>query len=300
MADNVDARVASSIPVTTRSVSYSGDAAQNMQAICVATVAGSDDAKTATDVSSANPFPVEISDGTNIAAVKAASTAAAAADKAVVVSLSPNSPAKVSDGTNTAAVKAASTAAAAADPALAVSLSPNSPVPLPTLTKGTQGSTGVSTQDLKDAGRTTIALTIEVAAAATSEALATVTESRNGAATATFTSKVITSGKRIRFQCIAMALETLGSGTAPQRVYLRLRVNTAGATTASSPEQGVWCCINNAAIVKSGAIAIYDLPDGFEFLGDGTATYGLTLTFPDWVTSTATVQAKISIQAFEY
>jgi hypothetical protein len=72
------------------------------------------------------------SDGTNLlsARMKAASTAAVAADPALVVALSPNNPAKVWDGTNTAAVKAASTAAVAADPALVVSVSPNSKVKL--------------------------------------------------------------------------------------------------------------------------------------------------------------------------
>jgi hypothetical protein len=96
----------------------------------------------------------KVTDGTNTAAVKAASTAAAATDPAVVVAISPNNTipisaaslplptgaaldatltggtakARITDGTNTAAVKAASTAAAAADPALVVSLSPNSAV----------------------------------------------------------------------------------------------------------------------------------------------------------------------------
>ena len=100
-----------------------------------------------------------VSDGTNTAAVKAASTAALAADPALVVSVSPNTPIKldagtnaigsitnsaftanqstaaslkatalVSDGTNTAAVKAASTAAVATDPALVVAVSPNNTV----------------------------------------------------------------------------------------------------------------------------------------------------------------------------
>jgi len=117
---------------------------------------------------------VQWTDGTNTAAVKAASTAAVAADPAGVVALSPNSPLpagtntlgkvdqgvaaalsggwpvkvtdgtntmptgdvvaraifeKITDGTNTAAVKAASTAAVAADPSLVVAFSPNSPVP---------------------------------------------------------------------------------------------------------------------------------------------------------------------------
>jgi hypothetical protein len=95
-------------------------------------------------------------DGTNTAAVKAASTAAIATDPALVVAISPNNSVaitaaalplpsgaatsanqttlgsqttKINDGTNTAAVKAASTAAIASDPSLVVALSPNSPIP---------------------------------------------------------------------------------------------------------------------------------------------------------------------------
>jgi hypothetical protein len=78
----------------------------------------------------------KLTDGTNTATVKAASTAAAAADPALVVTLSPNSPAKIFDGTNTASVKAANTAAAAGDTSFVVALSPNSPVPSGTNTIG--------------------------------------------------------------------------------------------------------------------------------------------------------------------
>lgn len=98
----------------------------------------------------ANAWPHKITDGTNVAAVKAASTAAVAADPSLVVALSPNTalptgantigivnqgtaattanawPHKITDGTNVAAVKAASTTPVAADPALVVSVSPNS------------------------------------------------------------------------------------------------------------------------------------------------------------------------------
>lgn len=92
----------------------------------------------------------KVTDGTNTAAVKAASTAAVASDPALVVAISPNNslsvsnpsvgstgstlPASatligVSDGTNLVApvIKAASTAAVAGDPSLVVALSPNTP-----------------------------------------------------------------------------------------------------------------------------------------------------------------------------
>jgi hypothetical protein len=68
-----------------------------------------------TPASLANRWPVQVSDGTN---------ALPTADAAVRALF-----ARCSDGTNTAAVKAASTAAAAADPALVVAISPNNTLP---------------------------------------------------------------------------------------------------------------------------------------------------------------------------
>lgn len=44
----------------------------------------------ASDVSTSNPLPSNITDGTSVAAIKAASTAAAATDPALVVAISPN------------------------------------------------------------------------------------------------------------------------------------------------------------------------------------------------------------------
>lgn len=70
----------------------------------------------------ANKWPVQITDGTNTMPT---------ADVASRAQFD-----KITDGTNTAAVKAASTAAAAADPSLVVGLSPNSPLPAGTNTIG--------------------------------------------------------------------------------------------------------------------------------------------------------------------
>ena len=74
----------------------------------------------------------KVTDGTNNAAVKAASTAAATTDPALVVAVSPNNNVRVvlenTSGTNSAAVRGASSAAAASDPAIVVTLSPNSPL----------------------------------------------------------------------------------------------------------------------------------------------------------------------------
>lgn len=170
----------------------------------------------------------------------------------------------------------------------------------PTLTKGTQGATGFSTQDLKDAGRVNIMWTAEFAHAQVAETLLTITESRDGAATATFTTKVVTTGKRLRITSVALEAESLGTGTTPQRVYLRMRFNTAGAVIASSPLQGVYALGVNAAVVKASEKQSWPFPDGVEFLGDGTKQIGFTLETPDWVVTTATGRSKVTITAFEY
>lgn len=111
---------------------------------------------------------------------------------------------------------------------------------------------------------------------------------------------MITSGKRLRIQSAMLQVELLGSGTTPQRAYLRMRANTGGATTTSSPLQWVLPCGVTTAIVKATNWSAIDFPDGFELAGDGTATIGFTLETPEWVTTTATGRAKITVIGFEY
>ena len=57
MADNVGYTPGTGTKVATREVTYSGEAA-NAQAVGLVTFAGADDAKTATDISEANPLPI--------------------------------------------------------------------------------------------------------------------------------------------------------------------------------------------------------------------------------------------------
>ena len=59
MADNVGYTPGTGSKVATREVTYSGETA-NAQAVGLVTFAGADDAKTATDISEANPLPVGV------------------------------------------------------------------------------------------------------------------------------------------------------------------------------------------------------------------------------------------------
>ena len=58
MADNVSYTPGSGIKIASREVTYSGDVAQ-LQVATLATLAGTDDAKTATDVGTDNGLPVQ-------------------------------------------------------------------------------------------------------------------------------------------------------------------------------------------------------------------------------------------------
>ena len=209
---------------------------------------------------------------------------------------------KNTDGTNTASVKAASTAAAAGDSALVVALSPNSPVAQATLTKGTQGATGVSTQDLKDAGRnqTNYFMTIPVVSTAT-DALMSLTGYKGGAAVAaTTTPAVVTAAKTYRLTSITVTYVTIV--TTPGAVKFTLRAQAGGTVLITSPAVQVWTVgePSGAAPIagKFNTITI-PLPEGIEFAagtGIGISMVGLSATS----TAAAVGFGQISLQGFEY
>ena len=151
-----------------------------------------------------------------------------------------------------------------------------------------------------DASRTTLAITLEATPTTTAETLQTVQLSLSGATPAPFTSRTITTGKRVRFQALSLTVEALGSDTGPQRAYLRLRSEPAAATTAASPLQLILACAFNGGVVKGSSRELIEIADGFDLSGDGDTTYGFTLECPDYVAGTGTLQVKATILAFEY
>lgn len=174
------------------------------------------------------------------------------------------------------------------------------PVSVPALTKGVQGANGLTTQDLKDSGRVNVCWTLSrTAAASIAEALLTLTESRDGAAVTTFSSKIITSGKRFRITSLTVSAEAGGTTPAISRCTLRLRVNTAGAVLITSPLQWV-TTLSTPASAKSVVNFFQDFPDGMEFLGDGTKQIAFTWESPDWVTTTNIPAMTLTIFGFEY
>jgi hypothetical protein len=210
-------------------------------------------------------------------------------------------PAKLTDGTNVTAVKAGSTAAAAADPAAVVSLSPNSALPAganaigtvtvtpPTLTKGSQGATGFSVQNLYDAGRTAISFYANNVASGTTttETLITLTQSSGTGATSSASTYTITNGKRLRLTEIQVA--SRGNATATiQSTVFNLRLNTAGACVVTSTPILMGIQSATAAVASAWDRVTLPIPDGYEIAGNGTialcisAAATFTTNAPTW------------------
>jgi hypothetical protein len=168
----------------------------------------------------------------------------------------------------------------------------------PTLTKGTQGSAGYSTQDLKDAGRTHLTFSAIAAAAGSTgtETAITLTKSSGTSATSTGASFVVTSGKRFRITHLSVA--TRGNATATiQTTTFALRINTAGAVTTTSTPIVFQARSATPATASAWDRYILPIPDGFEILGDGTLQFGITAN------ATYTTNAPtwdVNILGFEY
>lgn len=99
---------------------------------------------------------------------------------------------------------------------------------IPALTKGTQGATGYSTQDLKDAGRTALTFFIDNLVGSASEVLTTMGITKGAVAQTAATSYTVTAGKTLRLTSISF---TARSTTNAQQIS-QVRVRTAASAIA--------------------------------------------------------------------
>lgn len=145
----------------------------------------------------------------------------------------------------------------------------------PTLTKATQGTTGFSTQDLKDAGRAIVnaATAIAGVVCVTSEAMLALNVSRDGAATASATSITVTAGKRFRITGLICGCRSSAAAVLSARVALRL--NPSGAAVITSPIIAIASMSQQAAaLAEAGDTCVIMFADGIEI--SGTMQVGLS------------------------
>lgn len=174
-------------------------------------------------------------------------------------------------------------------PRVTVSNDSNVIVTPPTLTKGTQGSTGFSTQDLHDAGRTAISFYANNVAAGTTttETLITLTQSKGTGATSSASTYTITNGKTLRLTAISVGSRGHATATIQSTIF-NLRLNTGGACIVTSTPILVGMQSATPATASAWDRVIIPIPDGYEIAGNGTiaicisaaATY--TTNAPTW------------------
>ena len=174
----------------------------------------------------------------------------------------------------------------------------DAPVTQQPITKGTQGANGVTSQDLKDAGRnqTNYFMTAQVLSTAL-EALQSLTGYKAGAAVvATTTPAVVTAGKTYRINRIAITyIAVLTAGT----IAVNLRANIAGLATLSSPIVDSWIIGAAAAVAGVAETIIIELPDGMEFAAGTGLAIGVIGNSATGVAA-ASGYAKVSFGGFEY
>jgi hypothetical protein len=168
----------------------------------------------------------------------------------------------------------------------------------PTLTKGTQGSTGYSVQNLKDAGRTTVRYYAVAAAAGTTttETAISLTKSSGTGATSAAVSHTPASGKTFRITAITFATRGHSTATA-QTTTFNFRINTSGAVVTTSTPIILAMRSATPATANAWDRVFVEIPDGMEIPGDGTLQFGITAA------ATYTTNAPtwdVTIIGFEY
>lgn len=168
----------------------------------------------------------------------------------------------------------------------------------PTLTKGTQGSTGYSVQRLQDASRTHVNFYASgVASGSTgTETAITMTKSSGTSSTSSAASFVVTSGKTYRITSITFGTRGNATGTAEVSTFV-IRINTGGGVTTSSTPVVLSARSGAAATALAYDRISIDLADGYEIAGDGTLQFGVTANS---VFSTNAPTWDVLITGYEY
>lgn len=166
------------------------------------------------------------------------------------------------------------------------------------ITKGTQGTLGITTQDLKDAGRNQVHYytLIPVLSTATDTLQSLTGTKANTTVTATTTPAVVTTGKTFRVTRLAATyIATAVSGYG----IVRLRYQPAGVVTITSPIAATLLVGAGApTTANSTASEEATLDEGWEFAaatGVGISVQGFAA-----VTPTAVGYVLVSITGYEY
>lgn len=174
-------------------------------------------------------------------------------------------------------------------------------IPLPTLTKSTQGATGASIQQLHDAGRNTRNFIFDTRTAAPLvEALESVTQWYSNATVATTTTPaVIPAGKILRLTSWKISYQSLAT---VGYCVVRVRFNTAGVAVLASPvvfsfEAGSNSGATTAAVTGAVTTLNGDFPEGLELPAAGGLGFSMAGYGP---TGTLTLEGGVRFEVYGY
>lgn len=163
---------------------------------------------------------------------------------------------------------------------------------VPTLTKGTQGATGYTVQNLKDAGRSTVSLSLLATAPTTADtASAALIKTTNGVAAGGTTSITATAGKTLHMMSFTASIRTTTAATPWALVTVRMSTTTTCAV--SSPVVAYLAVGGTAAVSGNTGQTTLSLGDGFQLLSGGSFCISIS---GNVTTNTLTFSA----QGFEY
>lgn len=167
-----------------------------------------------------------------------------------------------------------------------------------TSANGTQTSRALGVQQLHDAGRTHNRFYWMQSTVGTSgtETLMSMQSSIGTAAIAKGTSRTITSGKKYRINSVTFGIRGSGAASAASSV-LSLRLNTAGACTATSTPIVLQTRVAMPAIASSYDRVVLPFSEGYEIAGDGTLQFCLS-TNSQYTTNTPTLD--FIVDGYEY
>jgi hypothetical protein len=163
------------------------------------------------------------------------------------------------------------------------------PVSVPSITKGTQGSTGITVQNLKDAGRTAVTFFLDDISGSLTEVLATMSITKGAVAQTPATSYTVTAGKTLRLSSINLSVRS--STNAAQMSKIRIRTAASGIT-ATSPVILNFIGEAPAAATQSQSVGF---EDGYEVAG-GTQ---IAISHIENITPAST-QLTVCLVGYEY
>lgn len=156
-------------------------------------------------------------------------------------------------------------------------------IQVPAITKGTQGSRGLTVQPLRDAGRVSVVYRpshgIGAYSGFTSDAAYVATMYKalgSGSVSASGTAFVIPAGKIFRVQTFRAMMMVQTTSPVATRVQVGLLIDPSGTVTNASP-LAMTIRLTGQATAGFSSYDDITIPEGFDIVGDGTLAIGVYL-----------------------